>query len=745
MMTLQRIPRSIIVLCLLGIYRTSLNAQVISLRIVDHLNSTPVPGVTCILNDSVVAVTGPDGMWKIPLTDVSTDAVRLRFQKSGYYTADTTIVIQHQGGYTADTIVLAISLIRIPLQLQRIVVTAPPLLAEEYQTYLLEAKSTRIESLILGLPGVTLVSRGPIGAEPIYRGLNHYQYEFRINEVPIAAACTDRMDPATVYIEPDILSSVGIEDGSIGGSYTNFQFNLQTVKPGPSILGSRLRLSRSFNNREWRLHTAVFGRTEKVSTVGDFTYRIAKDYRTAGGEYLHPSGFRKYNYRIDVHGKIGRNNLLRFFFLGDDGYDIGYPALPMDTRYDRMRIYAISSENTSVNQVITRVQLTLYHSRTDHYMDDWKRDAQLHMDMPGHVQISGALGDLGFQIAGFFPRLKFEIRRDEYQASMTMYPENDGAMWMPTWPKIQRNYLGVSLQMPMLVGSQSTLKPSASVTSVFEQIRDSAALFLLRGLHGDIDASRRYFLWDIRLQYEYQFRGFGFFRSTITYQQRIPHPSELYGLYLFNATDGYDYLGSPGLHPEERINCHFELGIQQRNWALIAAPFLTIFPRYIGAMLMDYDPMTIGANGVKIYQNLGSATSYGIDLYGWLKWAEYGMILFKIQGSDGFQQSGRPLPNMAPWNGTVSFRYFRPRWGIQISSEFSLPNRNVAIWSGETEDPGYAVVNVEVSSQVMKSLKVHLGIQNIFDVSYHRFSSWNDLPEMGRNIVVQFQWDVRSE
>src|SRR5690606_8704920 len=87
-------------------------------------------------------------------------------------------------------------------------------------------KTSTTEDILSKLPELSLVRRGNYGMEPVIRSFNGNQINLLLDGMRIHGACTDKMDPPSIYLEPVNLSSIEVktngsslmEGSSIGGS-----------------------------------------------------------------------------------------------------------------------------------------------------------------------------------------------------------------------------------------------------------------------------------------------------------------------------------------------------------------------------------------------------------------------------------------------------------------------------------------------------------------------------------------------
>src|SRR5690606_11324295 len=72
------------------------------------------------------------------------------------------------------------------------------------------------EEVLSRMNGLSLIRRGPYGQEPVVHSLQNGQINVTIDGMRIFGACTDRMDPVTIYLEPQNLSFIRTMTGTQG-------------------------------------------------------------------------------------------------------------------------------------------------------------------------------------------------------------------------------------------------------------------------------------------------------------------------------------------------------------------------------------------------------------------------------------------------------------------------------------------------------------------------------------------------
>ena len=249
----------------------------------------------------------------------------------------------------------------------------------------------------------------------------------------------------------------------------------------------------------------------------------------------------------------------------------------------------------------------------------------------------------------------------------------------------------------------------------------------------------------VSLSYAWQHNGWRIAAGT-GYGNRAPSVTEAYGYFLNNAFDRYDYIGNPHLKNESAV----ELNISG-SWKgdvvdarLEVNAFL--FQNYIIGTPDDrLSPMTIGAAGVKVYQNLKNAQIvnaslvFNIKPLPWLRWNN------RVSYSYGKESTGARLPQIAPLTYTTALKVLLQNWEGELGGELVSRQDNYSSKYGETPTPGYAVWRISAGYQfpIYSVLaNIHIGVDNLFDRYYSTYSDWNHIPQKGRNIYINVSLQI---
>ncbi|NJN26670.1 MAG: TonB-dependent receptor [Cyclobacteriaceae bacterium] len=607
------------------------------------------------------------------------------------------------------------------------------------------------DEVMENLVGVWAIKRGSYAYEPMMRGLSGGQINVSIDEMRILGACTDKMDPVTAYVEPNNLASLNISHGAGGytaGSTVGGAYDMQIKKPvineadpWHSAVGYRY-LSAS-NGLEALFNTA-YG-MDKLAFRAGATYRKASDYRAGGGEEIDFSAYNKVNYSTSISYLPGKNDLLNFSAIGDYAWQVGYPALPMDVGNADAKIFGLSYDKWLHHGKMDQLTAKVYYNRISHRMDDSRREVALRMDMPGHTYTYGGfakgLYTWNKRVSG---QMKIDGHATFAHAEMTMHFEDAKPMFMLTWPDVHRKVLGFQNQTTYRAGDGFTLnagfRMEKNAIAIQSELGERQLSVFAFG-----EANRGELLFNANAGVEKELASNLNSGVLVSFGQRMPTEGEQYGFYLFNAYDGYDYIGRPDLRSEQSLQA--ELFSQYRGEVirLKVTGYYYHFHRYImGVANAELSPMTIGANGVKVYKNMDEARLAGVEAQFELKIHKF-KLLNQLKFTYGELKDGTPLPLMPPLKNMMELHYqTNSQWLFNLGMEAAAWQNRINRAFGEQKTPGYAIANLMLGkafSVDRLAAKVSLSVENIFDNRYHEHLDWGGIPRPGRNISLGFLLD----
>ncbi|MDH5365549.1 MAG: TonB-dependent receptor [Cyclobacteriaceae bacterium] len=608
------------------------------------------------------------------------------------------------------------------------------------------------DELLHCLPGVNMMRRGNFASEPILRGLSSERYVVSIDGMRLFGACTDKMDPASSYIEPNNLANLDINlgnDDAMDGASTGgcVSFNLKTPKFNANkAVFVRIGMKYNSVSRGFDQLADLNINKKNLAVRSSFVHRKAQNYIAGGGSEIKYSQFEKYNYSFAMSYRLPQSQMLSFSFLGDDANDVGYPALPMDVSYAKAKMFSLSYYRMNLGK-LKEVEIKAYHNIVDHAMDDTKRDAvdvPMHMDMPGNTHTSGL-----FAQTYLFDSLKTKI---EYyntfaHAEMTMYPDVGSPMFMLTYPDVVRNSTSISLDYNRAFLKQNLLKMGFRYEKAATYISSEFGEQQLNVFNMSGKKPKKMNLLNANISISRNIKKSFKLKLTTSYGQRLPTTSEQFGFYLYNRQNGYDYIGNPDIKKEGAWQNQLMAVWHKKKLRTNIAVFHYQFQDYImGVLVPNYSNMTIGAKGVMFYENTKKASLMGGE------WSLMGDItktthlMSTATYSYGYDFENDPLPLIPPLKITNSISQKWKGFIFQPELIWSNMQNNTSVKFDELNTDSFLLLNFRMHKTFklnIGEMDVSTGVENILDKNYREHFDWGNIPRSGRNLFLNLSWRIK--
>jgi iron complex outermembrane receptor protein len=572
-----------------------------------------------------------------------------------------------------------------------------------------------------------------------------------IDGMKIFYACTDKMDPVTSYVESSNLQRISLNSGldgnpqatgNIGGS-----IDLKLQRVGFDARQAEYNASVGFESNG---HVQVYGADAAFSShrlysnFGVF-YRHANNYKAGGNKEIEFSQFKKTNVFANFGWQPVEDHVIEATAIYDIATDIGYPALTMDVAKAEAIITSLSYRQEHLDGLFHRWETKAYYNHITHDMDDTKRpDVVIHMDMPGKSQTAGIYSLLQGSKGVHYYQMNYDAYYNNLFADMTMYPDGGQTMYMLTWPDVSTLNMGIAATDDIALGSHH-IRLTTKLVWQNQHIGSDEGFKALNIYFPGIDKGNSRLVSRVAASYAYERNGLKLAVGT-GYGMRAPTVTEGYGYFLNNTFDRYDYIGNPYLKNEKAIEVNASFAWNSQLLAVKAEANAFFFQDYIiGRPDSRLSAMTIGAAGVKIYQNLRYArivnTTFSTDIkpFSWLLWEN------RLTYSYGSESTHARLPLIAPLSywGSLKFAWhnFEAEGGVHMAAR----NTHCGTEYGELPTACYAVWHLNVGTRIQfRSViaNLHFGIENLFDRHYSTYSDWNHIPQKGRNIYVNTSFQL---
>ena len=618
----------------------------------------------------------------------------------------------------------------------------------------LENKSLgSIDNYLEKSSAVNMIKRGAYAWEPMLHGMSSERSTLTIDGMRIYGACTDKMDPVSSYVEITNLSKVNIQNAQAGsehGATIAGSFDLVRKKEGFRNRGWGGSIFSGFesNNQQKIAGTEIHYSNDKFYTDVDFTFRDAENYKAGGNKEILYSQFTKYNLSAITGFKINENQSIEASVIYDRATDVGYPALPMDVSLAEAFIASLQYNVKDISDQINLWETKVYFNTVEHIMDDSKRpDVAIRMDMPGWSETYGFYS----KILGKYKKHNFSATLSGHfnnsLADMLMYSnsndEND--MYMMTWPDINTIYSGLFIEDKIDINSFFNLNLSANIGFNYNSVESEFGLNSLRVFYPEMEKDKIDLLKSFNVQLSYKQNNWNH-NFAVGFGERSASISEAFGFYLFNSFDNYDYVGNPYLDTEKSLSFLFTSQFKKdKIKTKLQANYFRIFDYIIGKLDPTLSPMTIGANGIKVYQALNFAEifNFAIDFNYNLhqNWNLNANASYRY----GQDDENNNLPLIQPFSYGLGLDFMENNWSANAQIEGNSKHSNYSPEFGETPKDAYTLVHLAVAKVFdihhAQKLTLKLGVENLFDEHYSTFADWNNYPRMGRNLFINLKYN----
>ena len=602
-----------------------------------------------------------------------------------------------------------------------------------------------IDEHLSELKNVSLVRRGSYAWEPVVNNMQTERLSTTIDGMKIFYACTDKMDPVTSYVESGNLQSISLNSGldgnpqatgNIGGS-----LDLKLRKAG--FDNDAFHASASAGH-EWNGHVQVYGADAALSNhrtylnAGAF-YRHADNYKVGGGDELPFSQFQKVNVFTNAGLRLAEKDMLEATFIFDRATDVGYPALNMDVAKAEGLITSLSYKHLFRK---ASWETKAYYNHITHEMDDTKRpDVEIHMDMPGKSWTAGIYSLLTTSLRQHDLALNYDLYYNRLFADMTMYPGGAAPMYMVTWPDVGTLNTGFALTDNISIARNQLLRLSAKVAWQQQKLNNEEGYHALRVFFPGMEDAYHQTTGRVAANYQLSIVNCQF-NLGAGWGSRAPTVTEAYGYYLNNTFDQYDYIGNPSLKNESAVelNGAAKFSILNSQFSIGLDGNVFLFSNYIiGQFETRLSPMTVDAEGVKVYGNISHATIANASLTADWQLTEQLRWNGKVNYSSGRDADGDPLPLISPISWQTELQYHYQRLQAQATVKGNARQSNYGEKYGETAAKAWTILNLSAQYQLSiekYQLSIRAGVENVFDHRYATYADWNHIPQKGRNIYL---------
>lgn len=646
-----------------------------------------------------------------------------------------------------------------------------------------------IGEILRAQPNISGIRRGGFAIDPVVRGLRNSQVNIFLDEgIHIEGGCPNRMDPVLAHISSEDIMRLEIVHGpyllrygpSLGSSikiitrhdnpFTRRQLqasSLSSFDANRNGLRQHLVLKGSNNNIYYR---AAGG----YADYGNYSDGQGKEWKTA---------FRKYGFSTDAGFRLKTTQQFDLSYKGSFARDVMFPALPMDESADNTHILSAVYTLKDPWQPDNFIRISGYYTSVYHEMDNSRRP-QYSAVVPPLQGIMQAIAKVdtrsaGARIAGqrMHKSLKIEGGFDvshiykDGNRFVKMIMIMDGQeyinertvnLWREANSLNSGLFAGLSSK-PGLFEFSATLRTDLSYSTsadtlfiekegrIYYDAKPTTDIFWSMGVSGMFHLSEK-------LRFT-----LGLGRGV-----RPPDLSERYIQFLATGFDRYDYLGNPGLKPEVNYQTDIMLNYTSSRFNFYCNLFRADIRNFITGQLLPpavARPQSMGAPGVKRFQNIDRAVFYGFEAgitgeplqgfhtsfttgYTYAYFPEIEKILLENGQAVGTEiLQNDPIPEMPAFESLVklSYMFLGNRLEPSVEIRAVAAQKLVSEASYEASTPGYVISGFGISWMPLKAIRLTAGVSNLFNKAYYEhlnrriIGSGENFHEPGRTMFLNLK------
>ena len=635
-----------------------------------------------------------------------------------------------------------------------------------------EANPKDAGELLRALDGVEAVRRGPLGLDPVVRGLRETEVGTYLDGARMFPAGPARMDSPLTHLDPSAIRSIQVVKGPYAltwgaGNLSAIRVETQPLPQQDSRPAGSLAAGYDSNLQASETTGKVFGKSGKVSYFAMGAWRQGDDYESGADEVI-PGDFESWEGRGKLGFDLGESSTLVIGGGYQEQGPIDYPGRLLSADFFESKNFS-AQYNWSSLGTVRGVEVQAYGNDGDHGMDNVGKPTA--MAMPGRmppfaldITVASEMTVAGGRVAADLhlnDAWSAEVGGDAYLSNRdaTRFIRNAGTgMLLPVspdkmWPDADVDDIGAFGRLSWTDGETriagtvradivSASAPADSVSAYFlansSTDLDESETNLSAALTASTDLTRN---WTLAL-------GGGTVVRTADaserYSDRIP---------ASKAQMAAEFMGDPQLAPERSWQADLWVDGSFEQFAVHVGAFARKIDDYI---TVEADPtlvkkLPLSPDLVFRYVN-GDATFRGLDAS--LTAAVTDEVTFDWSAAYLYGQDtelDEPTIGMAPFTTSIGLRYEEPlgRFYVEGSVNLVTEQKREAQTRGETETPGYQTGDVRVGYGLPNGVTLRAGVLNVWDENYvDHLNAKNpftgiQIAEPGRVLFVDVVWSLQ--
>ncbi len=620
------------------------------------------------------------------------------------------------------------------------------------------------------LQGVDAVRKGPVGLDPVVRGLRETEVGTYLDGARMFPAGPARMDSPLTHLDPTNIQHIEVVKGPYAltwgaGNLAAVRVETRGVPPQvPGRLHGRILTGYDSNIGAQEYSASAYGVDDRIAYWGSGVWRTGTDYEDGAGVTI-PGDFESWEGR----GKVGYRTGDASWLSLSAGYQkqgpIDYPGRLLTADFfETVNLNTTWRLNRSEG-LLRIMELKAYVNNVDHGMDNEGKPTRepnsnrvppfaLDVSVDASVLVSG-----GRVAATLLPAQDWtvEVGGDVYRATRDAtrtIDRLDAGMKPATFPLVDLMWPDATItdgglwgRVDHPFGNGFRLAGAVRLDLVSADAGKTPSEFFLANTSGDLSASETNFNAALTLSarlsqnWNVSLGGGTVVRTadaTERYSDRTP---------ASKAQISAEFMGNPGLDPERSSQVDLWVEGRYPRLSFDANVFARRISDYITMEATDL-PTRLPLSPPTVYRYVnGEAEFWGAETNLSLSITDEvtaGLGGEYLWGQD--RALDEPALGVAPLRGDLSLRYSRIDGAYFVGGDLVAVGRQdrLATTRGEIEEtPGYSIVNLQAGFRPYQGFLIRFGVQNVGDVQYYNHLNAKNpftatpIAEPGRSLFIR--------
>ncbi len=593
--------------------------------------------------------------------------------------------------------------------------------------------------LIRQVPGVDAVRRGPVGLDPVVRGLRESEVGMYIDGTRMFPAGPLRMDSPLSHIDPNSIQTIHVVKGPYAltlGAGNMSAIQVKTVDiPPVSNKYFRGTVASGFhsNLNATDISASLLGNQGRFSYWTNGTWRKGHDYHPGGSEPVVPADFKS----GELRGKIRYQLTPGSQFTLSGGYqrqeDMDYPGNLLNADFFNSYNLAANWNQTYEKGLLSELEVSGYYNYVDHRMDNDNKPTARPGIFPNgkprpplNIFVNSKVRVIGARAAAkLLPSetWQWEIGSDVYSANRdairTIQRRDNGVLLFSDlmWPDATITDAGFFFHSSKFF--YNGIKISATLRLDVVQARaDIASEFFLNRVSNNLNNSENNIsiaLTVSKLLNDHWLLALGAGSvvrtadATERYSDRIP---------ASKSQTSAEFVGNPSLNPERNNQIDFWLEVTYPKFSFSANAFIREIENYITLSPTDL-PRRLPLSPPTVFRYInGQSRFWGFESSAAYRFSEVFSTSVQFQYLWGEDITlHEPVLGVPPLgvDGIIQLNSRDQKYFMKGTIHLKSRQTRVAGSRGESPTPGYTTIDIIAGLKLWQNLQLGVGIINLTD------------------------------